>query len=145
RKSCAAPDPTATLRRAPDRARSAARRASPPRTHGHRRRCRHDWSAARRGSELAEGVDDLARDLSVRVAPPAIEHAEQRQLRLEGDAGVHTFASPLFQELRLAAAERILIAVLADQRIDGLHAALLAVDGTERDRRDRRERLGVET
>ena len=57
--------------------------------------------------------------------PPSVEHAQQRQLRLERDAGVHPFPAPLVQQLRLPAAERILIAVLADHRVDHLDAALL--------------------
>src|SRR5690349_7223464 len=79
--------------------------------------------------ELAERVDDAADGLAVRVVAGAIEDAEQRQLRRQGDAGVAAFAPPLVEQGGLAAGERRVVAVLADERVDGVDAPLLAGGG----------------
>ena len=82
--------------RSRERARAPHRRASHHANARHRRRRRPVGDIAR--LELAERFDHPADDLAVRIVARAIEHAEQRELAGEREAGVATLAPPLLEE-----------------------------------------------
>src|SRR5262245_36264354 len=84
---------------------------------------------SRLASELAERLDELVDRLAVRVVALAVDGGEQRALGPDGHARVHARLRPLVLELLLAAIERAVVGVLADERLDAADVPLFTVGG----------------